>query len=267
MKEIQASTPVKGELTSRLLKGGALLSDMRLLVSIWSDDIKNSAVIPSIARMLPKHTISRVEDTYLYAFKPRFIEGSPSNAWRLARALEDAKADVQIIRQFYYWITARAELPLYLFATEVVYPYARSLDRRIRTDEAIAWLARKAKQADKSWSHSVTERVAQGFMAALRDFGILEGKNIKRISSVNLLPHTFALIAFCLNSMNITGRKLVEHTDWRLFLLGEKGVEHLFVECQQHGWLRFESAGKVYRIEFPQVTFKEYVDAVIGRVD
>ncbi len=51
---------------------------------------------------------------------------------------------------------------------------------------------------------------------------------------------------------------MIRHPDWKLFLLRETNVERLFMESHQHGWLRFEAAGGIYRLEFPQNTFEEY---------
>jgi hypothetical protein len=252
------------DITSRLQKGGALLSDMRLIVAAWSDEMADKDPIPHLARALPKTTTARVRDTFTRAFRPRFLSGSPPGAWRLARVLEDLEADLQVIREFYYWITARAEAPLYGFATEVIYSLSRSPNREVRIEEAVAWLSSHVRAAGKRWTPTVTKKVARGMLAALRDFGILEGTVRKRIASVSLPPEVFAMIAFCLQDMGITGRQLVKHLDWRLFLLGETGVEHLFLECHQQGWLRFESAGKLARIEFPEVIFMEYAHGILA---
>lgn len=251
------------EMTSRLQKGGALLSDMRLMVSIWSEEFLHENPIPMLTRALPKTTVARVRDTYTNAFRPRFIQGFPPQAWRLARVLEDCAADVNVVRFFYYWITARAERPLYDFATDWVYARSRSADREVRIKETVSWLSARVKAAGKTWSPAVVLRVARGMLAALRDFGILEGSVRKRIAAVNVPPEAFALIAFCLHDLGITGRELVQHSDWRLFLLGEPGVEYLFMECRQHGWLGYEQAGNVCRIEFPQSSFKEYAHDIL----
>lgn len=260
----QTNLFTKKDLTTRLQKGGALLSDMRQMVLFWSDDMMNADPIPRLARTLPKTTVARVRDTFTRAFRPRFIMGSPPNAWQLAQALENLNCDVQIIRPFYFWITARAEKPLYEFVSDVVYMRARSIEKEIRIEEACGWLTQRLNAAGKSWTPTVIKKVARGLLAALRDFGILEGTVRKRVAAVNLPVETFALIAFCLHGLGIGGREMVEHPDWRLFLLNEIGSEHLFLECHQHGWLIFESVGNICRIEFPEVPFKEYAHGVIG---
>jgi hypothetical protein len=254
----------KAGLTSRLQKGGALLSDMRQIVSIWTDELPENDPISILSRHIPKTTVVRLKDTLTRAFRPRFLNGSPPNAWRLAKVLEDQDADLRIIKPFYYWITARSECALYGFVNDVVYARSRSIERDIRVDEAISWLYHQLTLAGKTWTPTVVKKVARGMMAALRDFGILEGATRKRVASVHLPPEAFTLIAFCLHNMGITGRDLVKHPDWRLFLLGESGVEHLFLESHQHGWLNYESAGNLWRTEFSHSSFEDYAHAVIG---
>jgi hypothetical protein len=250
-------------LTSRLQKGGALLSDMRQMVGLWSEDLAQTDPVPLLARSLPKTTMARVKDTFTRAFRPRFISGNPPGSWRMARALEDLHANLEVVRPFYYWITARAEPALYGFVTDLVYERARSAQSMIRIEEAIGWLDHQLRLIGKAWTPTVIKKVARGMMAALRDFGILEGAVRKRIAAVNLCPEAFALIAFCLHDMGATGRDLVRHPDWRLFLLVEAEVERLLMECHQHGWLKFEAAGDLRRTEFPSTAFKEYAHVVL----
>ena len=252
------------QFTSRLQKGGALLEDMRMLVRAWSDGMEKSDPVPELVRILPKVTVARVRDTYIRAFRPRFINGSPQQAWRLARALEDETADSSVVRPLYYWITARAETPIYQSMTDVLYPQSRSGNLDVRSEDAATWLARQVANNAKEWTPTVARKVARGLLAALRDFGILEGANHKTISPAHLTPAAGAIIAFCLHELGSSGRELVQHLDWRLFLLGETGVERMLMECHQHGWLRFDIAGAIYRVEFPSVSLKEYVHDVLG---
>ena len=170
-------TQKAGEITSRLQKGGAVLSEMRLMVSKWSEDLARTDSPDSAQKILSKMTIARARHMYIYIFRPRFIYGSPPQAWKLTQVLETLSADIDIIRPFYYWITARAETLLYKFATEELIHQAGNPDRTIRIDEVIAWISRKLREVNKQWTPAIRRKVAQGLLAALRDFGILEGEN------------------------------------------------------------------------------------------
>lgn len=250
------------EITSRLQKGGALIDDMRQLVFNWDDQRSAESPFQATARILHKSTRARAADTYRRAFLPRFINGYPPDAWRLAKELESVNTSIEIVRPFYYWITARAEPLLYRFVTENLFEKAKTSDPEVRIDETVSWIKRILANERKSWSSTVQVKVARGLLAALRDFGILEGATRKRIAPVHLPLEAFCFIAFCLNNLSEL-YSLVEHPDWKLFLLNETAVERLLLESHQHGWLHYQAAGRVRRVEFPVTDFEEYVRVVL----
>jgi len=249
------------EVTSRLQKGGALIEDMRQLVCNWTDN--SSEPLRLTAHILQKTTRARAADTYRRAFLPRFINGRPPDAWRLAKQLEAAAPSIEIVRPFYYWITARAEPLLYRFVTENLFEKAKTSDPDIRIEETVSWVRKTLANQGKRWSPTVQLKVARGLLAALRDFGILEGATRKRIAPLHLSLEAFCLIAFCLTRFVSEHHSLLEHPDWRLFLLNESGVERMLLESHQHGWLHYQAAGRVHRIEFPAEDFGEYVRVVL----
>lgn len=253
------------DFTSRIQKGGALLGDMRQLVCQWR--AKGADVTPHrfVRNVLPKATQARASDTYVRAFLPRMIEGSPKDAWKLCAALEDCLPSMEVVVPFYYWITARAETILYRFATEELYSMARSGAVGVGTSDVTNWITKTCKEEGKTWSNVVNIKVARAMLAALRDFGVLTGSSKKTIAVANLPLESFCLIAFCLRVVLNDSQNLAEHPDWRLFLLSPQIVERLLLESHQHGWLHYQAAGAVSRIEFPDTTFDDYVRRVLSR--
>jgi hypothetical protein len=111
----------------------------------------------------------------------------------------------------------------------------------------------------------VTAKVARGVLAALRDFGVLEGASKKRIAPVYLPIESFACIAFALHQEGVSGPQLVQHRDWQLFLLSPPIVEQMFLEADRSGLLRFQAAGNIMRIDFSATNFGEMADVVVAR--
>ena len=189
------------EFTSRIQKGGALLADMRQLVCQWA--VKPSEVPPDryVAEVLQKPTRARAEDTYQRAFLPRFIASCPRDAWKLCAEIEKHVPPIEIIRLFYYWLTARAEPILYRYVTEELFQVARVETVEVRVDDLTNWIRNECRNVGKKWSDIVTIKTARAMLAALRDFGILEGASKKRLAPTHLPVETFCLIAFCLRSI------------------------------------------------------------------
>jgi hypothetical protein len=245
--------------TSKLQKGGALLTDMRELVRTWQDaplDEQRSAGLRS--NILNKATRARLADVYQRAFIPRFLRGPIPDAWKLVRPLEDLRAPLWLVRPVYYWITARSEPLLADFCREVLYPEDVRPTGEFGAERVMDWFRSK----NCPWTPVVAAKVARGLVAALRDFGILEGRARKRISSASLPPAAFAYVAFCLHLQGSAGSVLVSHPDWQLFLLSPEQVEYHFLLAHQHKYVDYYAAGSVVEIRFPASTPKEYAHVV-----
>ena len=248
---------------TRIQKGGALLEDMRMLARSWEEDSNETKI--EVRRLLGKKTLARSHDTLVRAFSPRFLRGDPPNAWRIARLLEDRDADLEVIRPVYYWITARSDRLLYEFVTEELIHIARSGDGSVRIEETTTWISNHIKKVGQKWTPTVTLKVGRGILAALRDFGVLEGGSKKRVAPVHLPIEAFCYIAFWLGRLGHSGESLVRHSDWGLFLLSPRLVERLMLEAHQQNLLGFYSAGRIYRVDFPTDDPGDYADVLFGK--
>lgn len=263
MKESRSKATATGTYRSYLQKGGALLEDMRTLVQSWNPaapDKQKALVIAD--NILGKHTRARTYDTYRCAFVPRFLQGDPPEAWRIVRPLEDRHLTTEVLRPIYYWVTARSERVLYDFVTDELWARNRNPNCVVSTRHAVDWIKVKLAEQKRTWTPSVTQKVARGMLAALRDFGILEGAAHKRIAAAYLPVESFAYLAFVLHRLGSSGKQLVNHTDWRLFLLAPNAVERFFLEAHQRKLLSFAAAGTTVRIEFPATTLEEMADVI-----
>jgi len=239
---------------------------MRLLVRHWQNTGTNRQQETVVAEnLLGKHTRARVTDTLRRAFLPRFVNGRPPQAWKMVRALEDRDLPIEALRPVYYWITARSERLLYDFVCTVLLHSSKTQTQSLKTEDVCVWIAAQLAMCDKRWSQTVTTKVAQGVLAALRDFGILEGTVKKRIAPVYLPVESFAYIAFALYQEGTSGSHLIHHPDWLLFLFSPPVVEHMFLEADRHSLLRFQAAGKIVRIDFPAHSFEEMADVIAAR--
>lgn len=235
---------------------------MRLLVRSWTDaqtqELKQLAVRSNV---LNKPTRARAADILRRVYIPRFVEGPIPNAWKMARSLEDQNAAPAVVRAVYYWISARAEPLIFDFATEYLLPRANSARAGVSVEDVLGWLSLKGCK----WSPISAIKVARGLLAALRDFGILEGGSKKRLASRRLSNEAFAYLAFCFNELGVAGRHLLFHRDWQLFLLQTPEVEHEFLEAHQRRLLEYHAAGSTISISFPCKTLEEYARVVVER--
>ncbi|MCI0601824.1 DUF1819 family protein [bacterium] len=256
------SKSIRSAYTTRLQKGGAMLDEMRQLVRSWTDTDTEVQRLEGIrSNVLNRATRVRTEHVFRYTFLPRFVNGPIPNAWKLARPLEDVEASVGILRPVYFWITAKAEPIVADFCREFLLPRQHIARVSVEPAEAVQWLRTKGTE----WSPAVTNKVALGLLAALRDFGILEGRARKRLASLELPIGGFAYIAFCLHQLGASSRELLFHPDWELFLLRTREIEQFFLQAHQFDLLQYHAAGSIVRIDFPVSTLKEYARVVVER--
>jgi bacteriophage exclusion system BrxA-like protein len=264
LQGMNVTSPPASEYNTRIQKGGALFNEMRLLARSWRGDMTAEQAVVT-RTILGKRTLARSRDTLTRSFAPRFLHGDPPQAWRIVRYLEDRNTDPDILRPIYYWITARSDRLLYDYVAQELIQAACSGDGSVRIEETTGWIRRQLKRTNQNWSPMVTLKVARGLLACLRDFRILEGSRRKRLAPSHLPIESFCYVAFCLHKMGIGGESLVQHSDWRVFLLTTALIERLFLDAHQHNFLKFFSAGNLYRIDFPSTTHEGYADVLFRR--
>jgi hypothetical protein len=147
------------------------------------------------------------------------------------------------------------------FVRDFLFPRLTTARAGIEQAEVLDWLGAKGCH----WSPTVSIKVVRGLLAALRDFGLLEGRASKRLASLRLPFSSFAYIAFCLHQLGALGRDLIFHPDWRLFLLHTPDVEHNFLEAHQSRLLEYHAAGSTVSLTFPCDNLEEYARVVVER--
>ncbi len=255
---------VNPKYTTRLLKAGALLDEMRILIRNWEDlqSKKSQDRLILVENILDKPSRSRARDIFSSAFVPRFLKGQPKEAWKILRVLEAQNVAINILRPIYYWITVRNEPILYDFICEELSKIKQTGKEFITVYEVVVWLKNKLLSYKITWSESVILGIARKILAILRDFHLLQGRVNKKLTSFYLPLEAFVYIAFILSKQGFSGYKLVCHPDWRLFLLPLDAVERKFLEADRHGFLNYLAAGKIARIEFSASTYEEMANVI-----
>lgn len=252
--------------TTRIIKGGALLPDMRLLTAAWDGS-------PGCAeRMIASGPLShmgrkRAQDVLAQVFIPRFVRSKPPDLWRPLQVLEGADWSLDRIRPIHYYAAAKADPLFGDVVSELLQPRYALGQIDIDVDDVLHFLEKcpKDRFAAGRWSEDTARRVAQGLLSSLRDFGVLTGAVTKRLAAVVLPIPTFALLARARHEAGVRGLDTLKDPTWRLFYLSDSAVEHFFVEAQQHGLLKYHAAGSVIRVDYPEQTLEDYARTLTQR--
>jgi Putative inner membrane protein (DUF1819) len=270
---VQKATKKKGSsasapppYSSKIIKASALLDDTKTLLSHWDVDATVPVNLDRISRenIFAKASRSRVEDI-LAVFRQRYlVEPDVVNA--LVVLVKNQIPSASLDRVLYFH-AARADAVLHDAVTEILLPMQAQGISDITPVAVQKVLAKWVEKGltTRSWSVNTTERVAQGVMSTLRDFGVLQGAVNKRIAPVYMPVTAFAYIAFYLKQHQPSGAKLLEHPDWKLFFLNRELVERFLFEANQHHLLEYHAAGTVTRLTFPASTLEAYANVLAQR--
>lgn len=252
--------------TTRLQKGGALLPDIRRLLLEWDGSPGcGERIVRENVLGLPSR--ARASDLVMRTFVPRYVRSSPPDLWRTMQALERAHAPHEMLVPLHYYAAAGAEPLLWDFATQWLAPRYAQGQRTVTTADVFRFLdeAPASRFPNGRWSEEVTTRVARGLLAALRDFGVLEGAIKKRIVAPHLPVESFALLARLRVEARIRPSAILMDSAWRLFQLNDQAVERILLQAHQRGWLGYDAAGSIIRLEFPEEDVASYALAIAQR--
>lgn len=250
----------EGRLSSRIVKGGALLGDARLLVEHWDSSLTaddNLAVLVE-RNVFAKRSQSRASDVVHHVLRPRLVEPGPHVVEALRAIVNRSQAFSEAIA----YEAARADPLLGRFFGDALWGWWAEGRLALSVSDAEDWLAGlMTSRAIPSWSPALTTRVAHGLLATARDFGLIAGAAKKRLAPVSLSPTGFAYVAFRLREQGATSRGLVESEVWRWWLLGPDDVERQCARAARAGVFHLSRAGSMIRLDWEADTLVEVVRA------
>lgn len=244
--------------TVNIQKGGALLPDTRRLVETWDLNETADANLERIAEgnLLGKPTRRRLDDVLLRLLVPRFVQPGPQVIAGLKQLLGDQRAFPEAA----YYETSRDERLLAAFAEGPCFTWYEAGRSRMSIEDTTAWLSEQAVEGVlPEWSPTVRTKVGRGLLAALRDFGVLEGATIKRITPPHLSSKGFAYVAFRLHEQGASSSSVAASSVWRRWLLRQDQVDDLLHDAARAGLLSYGSAGTAVRIDWHVTSVEEAI--------
>lgn len=252
--------------TSKIIKAGALLADTKTMLAQWDESLSVSENLNRFRRenIFGKASRSRIEDI-LIIFRQRFL--TSESVTRSLVTFVHAGFPPEALDRILYFFAAQADLLLHDIVTEVLAHFhavgkvdVTPLD--IRT--ALTRWVSEGKMAGQ-WSENTLIRATRELLSTLRDFGVLQGANNKRLAPIYLPVEAFAYLAFYLQQHQPSGERLLDDPEWQLFFFSRHTVERFFLEAHQQHLLDYHAAGSIIRIAFPTTSLEEYAYALTQR--
>jgi hypothetical protein len=259
-------TRSKGVYASKIIKAGALLADTKTLLALWDSAATKTENLKRFRsqNLFGKASRARVDDI-LGIFSQRYL--SDESVLNSLTCFVNERLPTDALNRVLYFHACQADHLLHDVVVAVLYDFhmrGRDEISQIEIQRIISqWVA--AGKTTEDWSGSTIERVTQGLLSALRDFGVLTGAVNKRLAAIFLPTEAFAYVAYYLWQRFRSGQVLLQSDEWKLFMLSPPVVERLFLEAHKNGLLEYHAAGSVIRIDFPAQTLEEYAHVIVER--
>lgn len=258
-----ASGPQLNGLSPNIVKGGALLNDTVQFMLAWNHSLTPKQNLDRVVKenLLGLPSRSRAADIASYAFAPRFVKPGPEVTKALQSLLQNRPSFVDAC----YYEATRADALLARFAQEAIMGWYAEGRRQIDVGTVRDWLSDIAIAGIISiWSDTLTQRVAQGLIATLRDFGRLHGaqrSHRKEIVQPGMSIGGFAYVAYRLHQQGKSSRAILSSEVWKRWLLNSDQVDELMHRLASIGIVYYSVAGSVLRIDWRVESLQEIADA------
>jgi len=160
------------------------------------------------------------------------------------------------------WHMSRTDDLLKTFLTEWLFEKHDSGIVVISTEpvsEFLQTLVKKRHGSDTFWTDNTYRRVASGLLKIATEFHLMRGRINKEFAAYRLPNRGFVYLLYALMDREQNTRKVVEASDWRLFLIKSAEVEEELLRLHQYGQLRFERAGSLLELTLPSGSTTEFV--------
>jgi hypothetical protein len=235
-------------LSSRILKGGAMLGDSRRLAEVWNPAISAEENLRTAVEgnLLGKGSRSRALDV-LAILRARFVDPGP----QVMVALQTLASHPTAFREACYYEAARVDGLLGAFAEDPLYAWFSAGRTLVSVEDTMGWVTDLvAAGRVPPWSEKVRIRAAQGLLSTLRDFGVLQGSARKHLATPGMSPVGFSYAAYREQEQGRSSRALVASPIWRRWLLDGSRVVELLAQAERLGVLRYSQAGSAVRIDW-----------------
>lgn len=239
---------------------GAFIEDVFRMASHWDFEltpqanykhIESTNCIGAASSGWLRQFLKSVKSRYDFAGSDRALIELVQSGWHI----EDW-------RPILLWHMSRTDDLLRRFMTDWLYANYTKGIVVLTIDHTVEYLHRIVSEvvgSDDAWTPLTFRRVAGGLLKTATDFQILRGNKSKEFASYRLPDRSFVYLLHVLMEREQNTKKMVEASDWKLFMLKPDMVEEELLRLHQYGQLRFERAGSFLELTLPSENLHEFI--------
>ena len=173
--------------------------------------------------------------------------------------LAQVGCDIEVWKPLMLWHMTRDEFLVRDFFSNWLFSKYREAVHRLCSADVQPYLAEQTG----SWSDYTLKRAASGLLRMGVDFGLLKGTVFREFVSYHLPEESFMYLLHAMMDKLHNAGKVIDSTDWHIFLMTRQDVEAELYRLHQFRKLHFESAGSLVQLELPCSSVAEYVGRLV----
>jgi hypothetical protein len=182
--------------------------------------------------------------------------------------LAQGGCDLFVWRPLLLWHMTRDEFLVRDFLTGWLYEQFVGGTYRLHPRDVVTYLRSLEKKTgvvwSGSWSAATTDRVASGLLRIAADFGLLVGSTVKEFAPYHMPEESFLYLLYAIARSEPNARRIIESTEWRLFVMDADDVERELLRLHQFHQLQYEAAGSLARLDLPADSPESYARELVA---
>lgn len=256
------NTVIDEELSSSIAHHGAYIWETERILETYIDTESYSAVETAV---LEDNLLRKSSDSYrkniLQEIARRYdLDKDGYTETPLVRVFKRPVSES--IQEWILYYEFSQEPLVTLLTTEFLYPSFHSGALTLQKGDVVEFINDSEDEfpAISSWSENTRLRVAEHYLAAMKNFGLLEGSKEKEFKYVYPPDELILYVLYTLFEQDVTtADAVVEHSDWKLLLLTPEEVRDRIQEVSPTH-VTYEKRGSVERLEPMYESLQECID-------
>jgi hypothetical protein len=250
-------------ISTRLLRKGALIEETYKICRAW--DLQNS-FRANLDRLRAENLIGARNGAWL-----REVLATISSRFQSSETLQplivlaQAGLDLDRWRDCLLWHVGQQDTLFSIFLQEWLFPAHEMGKAYIRTDDVVPFVVEQTQgrvAGGAGLSDYGQVRAARDLLLMASDFGLLRGRVIREFTTYRISDVGFLYVLHALAGCETNAQRIIEATDWRMYLLQPSDVEHELLRLHQFRRLDYQVAGSLAQLSLPHSSLLKYAEGI-----
>lgn len=254
--------------TAHIHNTGSLIKETKIILKTYSrlKSWKKTRKEIKEENLLLKESEKHIEKC-IFIVKNRYINSEKDYEETPFISLINSSIKEQTKQQIMYYYFSLSDQLIFDITTQVLYQKFIKGYSSVQKQDIEDFLKKQEETHPeiKNWSITTRNKLIRQYLAAMKDFKILEGSKIKELNKPFITLQTFLYVLHSESEKGQTSRELLKSKVWKIFLLDEDDIKILLQEAAKEGYLTYEEKGTTINIILKHKNLEELTNGILTR--